>query len=422
MSNSIMHSMKEWLLKPAEPAMYDRQILWIAFALMVSGLVMVSSASISVSIRHFDSSFHYAYRHGIFLVGALLVGTITLTIPVNLWQKYSSALLVVSIILLIAVLIIGRSVNGAVRWLPLGVINLQPAEIAKLSLFVFIAGYLERRHGEVVKTFRGFLKPLMVFFVLAFLLLLQPDLGTVIVMFVAVVGMLFVAGAKLWQFLGLIMMGLGSIVLLIVFEPYRWRRVTSFLDPWQDAFGSGYQLTQSLMAFGRGGWFGQGLGNSVQKLEYLPEAHTDFVFAILGEELGLIGVCFVLLLVFALVAKALIISWRCLQNDMMFSGFLSFGIGIWLAFQTMVNVGAASGMIPTKGLTLPLISYGGSSLLVMAVAVSLLLRIDFEYRLVTTQADPKSNHSKSERSKLKSIDKNSTQNETNSDKEEQIAE
>ncbi|GBK98414.1 cell division protein FtsW [Vibrio harveyi] len=284
--------------------------------------------------------------------------------------------------MLIVVLLAGKSVNGASRWIPLGLFNLQPAEVAKLSLFVFMSGYLVRKQDEVRQTFfGGFMKPIMVFAFFAVLLLGQPDLGTVVVMLVTLFGMLFIAGAKLTQFLALMIAGIAAVVGLILVEPYRIRRVTSFLDPWEDPFGSGYQLTQSLMAFGRGEWFGQGLGNSIQKLEYLPEAHTDFVFAVLAEELGFVGVVLVLMLIFSLVLKAVYIGKRAFEEGEMFGGYLAFGIGIWFAFQTLVNVGAAAGIVPTKGLTLPLISYGGSSLIIMSVAVSILLRIDHECRL-----------------------------------------
>ncbi|MEI8611286.1 cell division protein FtsW [Enterovibrio norvegicus] len=375
-----------WLSQSSPTALYDRQIVWLSFGLMLVGLIMVTSASIPVSSRLVDQPFYFAIRQGIYLIGALILAAVALQIPLARWQQLSVPMLLISLFLLIAVLGVGRSVNGAMRWLPLGIINLQPAEVAKLSLFLFIAGYLVRRHGEVRESVYGFLKPLAVLIIIAVLLLAQPDLGSVVVMFVTTIGMLFIAGAKLWQFGVLLFSGLGLVGLLIIAEPYRVRRVTSFLDPWQDPFGSGYQLTQSLMAFGRGDWWGQGLGNSIQKLEYLPEAHTDFVVAVLAEELGLVGVTVVLLMVFALVFRALFIGKRCLEANQLFGGFLAFGIGIWFAFQALVNVGAAAGIMPTKGLTLPLVSYGGSSLFIMSTAVALLLRIDHEYRLETSQA------------------------------------
>ncbi|MDE1314678.1 cell division protein FtsW [Vibrio aestuarianus] len=373
---------RHWFRSSSPEALFDRQLVWIALGLMLTGLVMVTSASFPISSRLTEQPFHFMFRHAIFLMLALLTSSVVLQIPMKRWMQYSSVLLGLSFLLLIVVLLAGKSVNGASRWIPLGLFNLQPAEVAKLSLFIFMSGYLVRKHDEVRQTFfGGFMKPIMVFGTLAALLLGQPDLGTVVVMLVTLFGMLFIAGAKLSQFIALMVAGVMAVIGLIAAEPYRIRRVTSFLDPWEDPFGSGYQLTQSLMAFGRGEWFGQGLGNSIQKLEYLPEAHTDFVFAVLAEELGFVGVVLVLLLIFSLVLKAVLIGKKAFEHDQQFGGYLAFGIGIWFAFQTLVNVGAAAGMVPTKGLTLPLISYGGSSLIIMSVAVAILLRIDHECRL-----------------------------------------
>jgi cell division protein FtsW len=384
--------------QPLPETLYDRQLIWIALALMAFGLIMVTSASIPVSSRLTDQPFHFMIRHGIFLVFSVVILATVIQVPTQVWFKYSAHLLGITFVLLVVVLFGGKSVNGASRWIPLGFFNFQPAELAKLSLFTFMSSYMVRKQDEVRESFfGGFFKPFIVFSALAVLLLRQPDLGTVIVMLVTLFGMLFIGGAKLWQFLALMVAGIFAVVLLIIFEPYRMRRVTSFLDPWEDPFGSGYQLTQSLMAFGRGEWFGRGLGNSIQKLEYLPEAHTDFVFAVVGEELGFVGVMLILLVIFALVIKALTIGKKAFDTRQDFGGYLAFAIGIWFAFQTLVNVGAAAGMVPTKGLTLPLISYGGSSLSIMAVAVGLLLRIDFETRLAVgkegsaeeqTQSDP----------------------------------
>jgi len=378
----INQSIWQWLNRATPEAFYDRQLVWIALGLMLTGLVIVTSASFPISARLTDQPFHFMFRHAIFLLLALGVSSVILQIPMKRWFQYSMYLLGLSFFLLVVVLAVGKSVNGASRWIPLGLFNLQPAEVAKLSLFIFMAGYLVRKQDEVRKTFfGGFAKPIMVFGAFAVLLLGQPDLGTVVVMLVTLFGMLFIAGAKLSQFIALMVAGIAAVVGLIVIEPYRVRRVTSFWEPWNDPFGSGYQLTQSLMAFGRGDWMGQGLGNSIQKLEYLPEAHTDFVFAVLAEELGFVGVTLVLMLIFSLVLKAILIGKKAFEHDQVFSGYLAFGIGIWFAFQTLVNVGAASGIVPTKGLTLPLISYGGSSLIIMSVAVSMLLRIDHECRM-----------------------------------------
>ncbi|MEL6114457.1 cell division protein FtsW [Photobacterium sp. SP02] len=375
-----LFEISQWFSRPAPPCQYDRQLVWISLSLMVTGLVVVSSASVPVATRLTDMPFYFALRHAFFLFCALIIAAFMVQVPLERWRQLSVPMLLVSLALLVIVLVVGRSVNGAVRWIPLGIFNLQPAEVAKLSLFVFLSGYLVRQYHQVRQSFYGFIKPLAVLALLAVLLLQQPDLGSFVVMFVTTVGMLFIAGAKLWQFLAMLSMALLGIVMLIVFEPYRMRRITAFMDPWEDPFGSGYQLTQSLMAFGRGDWMGQGLGNSIQKLEYLPEAHTDFVFAVLAEELGLLGVTLVLLLIFALVFKALFIGKKSLESGQLFGGFLAFGIGFWFAFQTLVNVGAAAGIVPTKGLTLPLISYGGSSLFIMSTAVAILLRIDHEQR------------------------------------------
>ena len=381
----INHGVWRWLV-PERHSIYDRQLLALALSLMSVGLVIVASASITEGVSLQNDAFFFVKRHLIFLVLCLLCAVGTLYVPVRYWQQWGGQLLIFSILMLLLVLVVGHSVNGAKRWLPLGPFNLQPAETAKLVLITYLSGYLVRRIDEVRGQFSGFVKPLALVFCMALLLLAQPDLGSVVVLFVTTLGLLFLAGARVVQFALMILMGVAALVMLILFEPYRMRRVTSFMDPWADPFGSGYQLTQSLMAFGRGGFLGQGLGNSVQKLEYLPEAHTDFVFAILGEELGYFGVLVVLALQLALVLKALQIGRRALNEKKQFEGYVGCGIGIWFGFQTVINVGAAAGMLPTKGLTLPLVSYGGSSLIAMSIAVALLLRIDFEMRRDSRQA------------------------------------
>ena len=379
------HAIWRWLV-PERHSIYDRQLLALALSLMSVGLVIVASASITEGVSLQNDAFFFVKRHLIFLVLCLLCAVGTLYVPVRYWQQWGGQLLIFSILMLLLVLVAGHSVNGAKRWLPLGPFNLQPAETAKLVLITYLSGYLVRRIDEVRGQFSGFVKPLALVFCMALLLLAQPDLGSVVVLFVTTLGLLFLAGARVIQFALMILMGVAALVMLILFEPYRMRRVTSFIDPWADPFGSGYQLTQSLMAFGRGGFLGQGLGNSVQKLEYLPEAHTDFVFAILGEELGYLGVLVVLALQLALVIKALQIGRKALSEQKQFEGYVGCGIGIWFGFQTVINVGAAAGMLPTKGLTLPLVSYGGSSLIAMSIAVALLLRIDFEMRRDSRQA------------------------------------
>jgi len=382
---------KDWVMGSRESdstsiVLYDRTLLWLTMGLAIIGFVMVTSASMPIGQRMANDPFMFAKRDAIYLGLAFGLSMVTLRVPMAFWQRYSNVLLLISVVMLLVVLVVGSSINGASRWIAFGPLRIQPAEFSKLSLFCYLASYLVRKVDEVRSNFWGFCKPMGVMVVLAVLLLAQPDLGTVVVLFVTTLAMLFLAGAKLWQFLAIIGSGIFAVCLLIVAEPYRMRRVTSFWNPWADPFGSGYQLTQSLMAFGRGEFWGQGLGNSVQKLEYLPEAHTDFIFSILGEELGYFGVVLSLLMVFFVAFRAMSIGRRALEIDQRFSGFLACSIGVWFSFQALVNVGAAAGMLPTKGLTLPLISYGGSSLLIMSTALVLLLRIDFETRLAKAQA------------------------------------
>ncbi|OTQ58264.1 cell division protein FtsW [Gilliamella sp. A7] len=362
---------------------FDNQLLWTVIGLMVFGLTMVTSSSMAFNE---SDPFFYTQRELIQIGMSLFLMCITLYIPMQRWQQFGSVLLILSIIMLIAVLIVGSSINGASRWIPLGVFNFQPAELSKLSLFLFLAGYLARKSEEVQSGFWGFFKPMVVMAVLSILLLLQPDLGTVIVLFMVTIGILFIAGAQLWQFIAILLTGVSAVVCLILYESYRLTRLMTFLDPWQDATGAGYQLVASLMAIGNGGITGQGIGNSIFKLRYLPECHTDFIFSIISEEYGYIGVVALLLLLFFLTFKALAIGYRALNEGSQFSGYLACEIGIWFGFQTFVNVGVTSGMLPTKGLTLPFISYGGSSLIVMSIAVAILLRIDFEFRQQQTQA------------------------------------
>lgn len=380
---------------------YDVNLILLALALLSMGMVIVTSASMPVADRLFDNPFHFAIRHGIYIVLAITTALIVMQIPMQWWRVSNTWLLLLAIVMLVAVLLVGRSVNGSTRWLVLGPITVQAAEPAKLFFFCYLAGYLVRRHEEVTENIKGFIKPLVVFFVLAVLLLMQPDLGTVVVMLLTTIGLLFLAGAKLWQFFGLAITGSLAVIMLIVFEEYRMKRITSFLDPWADPFGSGYQLTQSLMAYGRGDVFGQGLGNSLQKLEYLPEAHTDFIMAILAEEFGFAGVAAVLLLMLLLVLKALTIGSRALQHERPFEAYLAYALGIWFSLQTAVNVGASAGILPTKGLTFPLLSYGGSSLIIMAIGVALLLRIDFELRVDGVQALNTNSAAKTKRNKVK---------------------
>lgn len=367
---------------------YDSSLLWCIFALMILGFIMVTSASMPI----IDANpFAYAKKEILYLILSLFLLVTVMSVPMQRWQQGSVLSLLLVIVMLAAVLLVGSAVKGASRWLSLGIFNVQPAELAKLALFCYLASYLTRKSDEVQRSLWGFLKPMAVMLILSFLLLKQPDLGTVIVLFVVTLGILFIAGAQLWQFIAIVSTGIFAMIILILIEPYRFKRILTFLEPWEDPTGSGYQLISSLMAIGNGELLGQGLGNSVRKLGYLPEASTDFIFSIIAEELGFIGVVFILYLLLFLSIKAMSIGFRALKVGMQFSGYLACEIGIWFGFQTFVNIGVSSGMLPTKGLTLPFISYGGSSLLIMSIAVAMLLRTDFECRALQTQARVRNN-------------------------------
>jgi len=368
---------------------FDRSYVVLAIFMYMIGLVMVASASIPVAERLFDNPFYFVIRHCIYIVLSVIIAIFAMQIPLSRWHQHSGVFLLMAIGLLVVVLLIGSTRNGSTRWIVLGPITVQAAEPAKLFFFCYLSAYLVRRRDEVKENVKGFIKPLVVLAVLAGLLLLQPDLGTVVVMFVTTFGLLFLAGAKLWQFISIALVGISALSALAYFSPYRWARVTGFLDPWKDPFGSGYHLTQSLMAYGRGEFSGLGLGNSIQKLEYLPEAHNDFVMAVVGEEFGFIGVSFILLISLVVVMKAMKLGRVAIAKEKFFEGFFAYSIGIWMAFQTAVNIGATVGIVPTKGLTLPLISYGGSSMIIMTIAMVVLIRIDHELRLSSIQATSK---------------------------------
>ena len=404
-ANFPQWALPQWLQADTKTvATFDRSYVALALSMYMIGLVMVASSSMPIAERLFDNPFHFVVRHMIYIVLSLGVAAVALQIPMSRWHQYSGNLLLLGIALLIVVLLIGRNVNGSTRWIAIGPITVQAAEPAKLFFFCYLSAYLVRRR-EVMENIKGFAKPLVVFGVLGGLLLLQPDLGTIIVMFVTTFGLLFLAGAKLWQFIAIAGVGISLLSMLAYLSPYRWARVTGFLDPWKDPFGSGYQLTQSLMAYGRGETFGQGLGNSVQKLEYLPEAHTDFVMAVLAEEFGFIGISVILLLSMTLVFKALLLGRKAVNQEKYFEGFFAYAIGIWFCFQAAVNIGASAGIVPTKGLTMPLISYGGSSMIIMTIALVILIRIDHEIRLQSIQATSRTvttnKSSKKNRNKVK---------------------
>ncbi len=358
----------------------DRQLLLAVMILVSIGLVMIGSASVSFAEHSFNDAFFFLKRQLVYMAIASAIALVVLSIPSRFWYRHGLVLILLTLLLLLAVLVpgIGREVNGSRRWIALGPFNLQASEVAKLVMVLFVAGYLERHQRQMREDWQGFAKPVGVLALMGLLLVLEPDFGSAAVMTFTVLGMLFIAGVRLWQFCLLMLLGIACLAAVAVMSPYRVQRLITFLDPWAEQFSSGYQLTQSLMAFGRGEWFGVGIGNSVQKMFYLPEAHTDFVFAIFAEEFGLIGVVTVIALFSWMVTRVIYIARKAVKREDWFAAYSCFGIAIMLAGQAFINIGVTSGLLPTKGLTLPFISYGGSSLVVCSVMVALVLRIGGE--------------------------------------------
>ncbi len=372
-------------MPPRAAGWCDPLLVFSLVALLGLGLVMMTSASTAIAERLHGEPLYFLYRQGAYLLFGLLLAAAMWRVPLRYWQAAAPLLLLIGLLLLVAVLMpgVGRTVNGSSRWLPLGVINIQVSEFIKLVLVVYLASFFSRHLEKVQADWRGMLAPLLVLGIIGLLLLLEPDFGGTVVVAVITLGLLFVAGLRLGYFLLLAAMAAAALVLLAKMSPYRWERVISFLNPWTDPYGDGFQLIQSLIAFGRGEWLGVGLGDSVQKLFYLPEAHTDFVYAILAEELGLVGVLLSISLYALLAWRALVIGRRALARDDRFGGFLAYGIGLWFVFQAYVNIGVNMGVLPTKGLTLPFMSYGGSSLVVCLLAAMLLLRVSYENPLTS---------------------------------------
>ena len=360
----------------------DFALIGVVVALFSLGLVMVASASMPVADRLGLNTFHFAFRQACYLILGLVFGLMVLRVRLAWWEQCSLFCILLAILLLVVVLVpgVGAEVNGSTRWLNLGMFRLQVSEPAKLLALVYMAGYLVR-HGEAVRhSGAGFIKPLGLLTLTALLLLMEPDFGAAVVLMAAALVMMFMAGVSLWKFAALIVAATGVFAVLAVSSPYRMQRLTAFLNPWEDPFNSGFQLTQSLIAIGRGEWFGVGFGASIQKLFYLPEAHTDFVFAVLAEELGLVGILVTLGMYVFIVFRSYSIAAIAEQGGNLFAAFLAYGIGTWLGLQALINIGVNTGLLPTKGLTLPLMSYGGSSTLVSCIAIALLLRIDYETR------------------------------------------
>jgi cell division protein FtsW len=366
------------------PLKLDPWLLTVAAVLMCLGLVMVGSASLSIAREDTGNAFYYLQNQGLYAVVGIVAGLLVLQIPVERWHRLANPLLILAFVLLIAVLIpgIGREVKGSARWLSLGIVNVQASELIKLFMVIYFADYLARRGADVRASFKGFLKPLWVLAVVSALLLAEPDLGATAVVVGTVLAMFFIAGVRLWQFAVLLGGAIALLATMVFSVSWRFERLKSFLyacDP-EFQYNQGYQLCQALIAFARGDWFGVGLGSGVQKLFYLPEAHTDFVLAVLGEELGVAGSVTVIVLFALLVYRIFAIAQRVDQAKRPFATYIAYGIGLWLGLQAFVNIAVNMGLLPTKGLTLPLMSYGGSSLVVTCIAIAILLRIEYETR------------------------------------------
>jgi cell division protein FtsW len=365
------------------PARLDSQILLVYAALALIGLVMVTSASIGVADQQMQDAFYFGKRQFLRLVMGVVLIAVAYRIPTRLWRQNGMVLMLSSIFLLALVLVpgVGRTVNGSTRWLDLVVFTVQVSEIAKLFLIIYLSGYLIRRSEEIKSGAMGFIKPMIILAVASGLLLLEPDFGAAAVLLMTGLGMMFLGGVRFWHFLMFVLGTLSIMVLLALASPYRMARITSFMDPWADPFNSGFQLTQSLIAIGSGGLFGAGLGGSIQKLFYLPEAHTDFLFAIYAEEMGFVGAVLLILLYAWFVLRCFQIGKTSLDLSRPFGAYLVYGVGLLISIQAVINIGVNMGALPTKGLTLPFISYGGNSILIMSFAVGLVLRVHYENSL-----------------------------------------
>jgi len=368
----------------------DFWLLGFVAVLVTIGLTMVASSSVAISQMRFGNPDHYFYRQLLSMGLGAFAAYIFFQIPLSFWEAHRGKIFVFALLLLVAVLIFGREINGSKRWLPLVVMNFQPSEFMKLAIVVFMAGYLDRHASAVKESFEAVIRLALPFGIMAILLLMEPDYGSTFVIAVIITGMLLIAGAP-WRYFVLTVLPMVTIlVALVITSKYRMARVSSFLDPWQDPFGAGYQLTQALIASGSGEWFGSGLGASVQKLLYLPDAHTDFLFSIYGEEFGFIGVLFLIGLYLAILYRIFRIGRKATEANHFFGAMVAYGIGIWMILQAGINMGVNLGAFPTKGLTLPFMSYGGSSVLLLSIALALVFRVDYETRFYPKEAKAES--------------------------------
>lgn len=377
-----MASVSHRIPKSARPVPKLNLLLLVVSVLLTLGLLMMTSASVEIANSVYGDPFFHFKRQIVFAVMGLIGMLITLHIPMRLWRDTSWFLLMFSFALLLLVLVpgVGHAVNGSMRWIDLGFFNLQPSELGKVFIVVYMAAYLERHLEEVRDNWSGFLKPMLVIGAAVVLLHFEPDHGAMVILLLTAFCMIFLAGAKFYRFLLMLVLCIGAVTYIAIMKPYVIERFSSYLNPWaaENVYGGGYQLTQALIAFGRGEWFGVGLGNSIQKLYFLPEAHNDFVLAIIGEELGLAGVSLVVILFCILVYSGFLIAKKAQSQGRLFNAFVAYGISLLFAGQALINIGVNIGLLPTKGLTLPFLSYGGASLIVSCFMAALLLRIQFE--------------------------------------------
>lgn len=368
-------------LNPQSKVHLDAWLLSVVSVLLMIGVLMVTSASSFTAEKYGVGIYHYSLRQMIYIAIGIVGGLIAFNISLKAWYEISGKFLYwVAALMLILVLIpgIGREINGAMRWIPLGIINFQPSEMAKLFAFIYIAGFLSRHNDKIRNEMLYLITPLSALGLLGVFLLLEPDFGSTAVLMGVGLAMIFIAGVSAWRFSIMIMMTMMGMVALVLVAPYRVARLKTFLDPWEYQFGEGFQLINSLMAIGRGELMGTGIGESIQKLGYLPEAHTDFIFAVYAEETGLLGVAFLIFLLLVLISRAFMIGKRAEFCNMKFGAYLSYGIGLWIVGQAFINLAVAMGRLPTKGLTLPLLSYGGSSMITVLIAIGILFRIDID--------------------------------------------
>lgn len=369
-------------LPPLDPA-----LALLGTALLLVGLVAIGSASVEYGDWHHGNSWYHTQRHLVYIALALAAGVVTYCVPPGIWRQTGWLWLFVTLVLLILVLLpgVGKDVNGSQRWLALGPLTLQPSEFAKPALVIYLAGYLVRQADAVRSDWRGFLRPMAVLGFVAMLLMVEPDFGATVIVAGTAFGMLFLAGVRLSHFLSVLGVALLGLAALVFSAPYRVQRLIAYTDPWADPYGSGFQLIQSLIAFGRGEWLGVGLGNSVQKLFYLPEAHTDFVFSIWAEETGFLGACLVIALYAALIGRILWVGRRAAALGEDYGAYVCYGVALIFSGQAFVNLGVSSGLLPTKGLTLPFVSYGGTSLIACCAMLAMVLRIHSELRAATAR-------------------------------------